>query len=149
MTNETIKPSAVERVLNAWVGKLFRMGWAPSYGHELEVVGRASGAVHRTPVNLLEHDGQRCLVSPRGETQWVKNARASGEVTLVRKANRTRYRVSEVAVAQRAPILKAYLMRYESQVTRFFSVAPSAPLEVFAEVAHKHPVFVLSPFADG
>ena len=48
----------------------------------LEVKGRSSGQPRRTPVNLLELEGERYLVAPRGETQWVRNLRASGEGLL-------------------------------------------------------------------
>jgi deazaflavin-dependent oxidoreductase (nitroreductase family) len=135
--------SATERFFNGLLGKLFRLGWAPAYGHELEVVGRKSGSVHRTPVNLLEQGGVRYLVAPRGETQWVKNARASGEVTLCRGASRARYRAVELPVAERAPILQDYLKRWENQVARFFTVRADAPLADFAAVAEQHPVFRL------
>jgi len=144
MSTDFTKLGATERFFNGVMGQLFRLGWAPSYGHQLEVVGRKSGEVRRTPVNLLEHAGMLCLVAPRGETQWVKNARASGEVTLVRKASRTRYRVRELPESERAPVLKAYLTRYESQVARFFSLRADAQLAEFAAVAAQHPVFVLS-----
>ena len=49
----------------------------------LEVRGRSSGEPRRTPVNLLELEGERYLVAPRGETQWVRNLRASGEGRLL------------------------------------------------------------------
>ncbi len=49
----------------------------------LEVRGRSSGQPRRTPVNLLTLDGVRYLVAPRGETQWVRNLRASGEGRLL------------------------------------------------------------------
>lgn len=135
--------SAGERFFNTVVSKLFRLGWAPRYGHELEVVGRKSGEIHRTPVNLTELDGVLYLVAPRGETQWVKNARAASEVTLCRRSSRTRYRVREVPVSERAEILQGYLRLYESQVTRFFSVRADAPIEEFRAIAAQHPVFVL------
>ena len=54
----------------------------------LEVHGRKSGEWRRTPVNPLEFDGDRYIVAPRGETQWVRNLRARGEARL-RKGRRT------------------------------------------------------------
>ena len=44
----------------------------------LVVRGRTSGEPRSNPVNLLELDGERYLVAPRGNTQWVRNARAAG-----------------------------------------------------------------------
>ena len=37
-----------------------------------------SGEIRTTVVNLLTVDGQRYLVAPHGETQWVRNLRAAG-----------------------------------------------------------------------
>jgi len=47
----------------------------------LETTGRTSGQPRRTPVNLLTHQGQRYLVSPRGEGQWVRNVLVDGKAT--------------------------------------------------------------------
>src|SRR3546814_1928404 len=44
----------------------------------LEVVGRRSGEPRRTPVNPLPLDGERYLLAPRGETEWVRNIRVTG-----------------------------------------------------------------------
>jgi len=138
------KPSGVERFFNKLAGFAFRKGWAPEYGHELEVVGRSSGRVYKTPVNLLRVEGKLYLVAPRGETQWVKNARAAGTVSLTRRATSKRYRVTELEVGQRPKILAAYLDAYSGQVQRFFSVEAGSPVEAFASIAAEHPVFELS-----
>lgn len=143
MTEDFTKLRGIERFFNAVLGSLFRLGIAPAYGHELEVVGRTTGTVHKTPVNLLAYEGRTYLVAPRGETQWVKNARAAGQVVLVRGSVRKTLRVRELPTAERAPLLKAYLGTYESQVARFFSVAATAPEEAFVAIAEKHPVFHL------
>jgi deazaflavin-dependent oxidoreductase (nitroreductase family) len=147
MGTQFAKLSAGERFFNSLMSKLFRLGWAPHYGHELEVVGRKSRALHRTAVNLLELDGTLYLVAPRGETQWVKNARAAGEVALRRKATRTRYRVRELETDKRAAVLQAYLARYASQVARFFSVSTDAPVSAFEAIASRYPVFQLEALA--
>ena len=57
----------------------FGMGLAHNY--VLEVRGRKSGRIYSAPIDLLEFEGRRYLVAPRGETQWVRNARAAGRVT--------------------------------------------------------------------
>ena len=44
----------------------------------LVVPGRKSGTPRRVVVNLMPLDGERYLVSPRGNTQWVRNVRAAG-----------------------------------------------------------------------
>ena len=66
-------------VFNPSVAFLTRAGFSVWGSRELRVRGRTSGEWRTTPVNLLSHDGERYLVAPRGETQWVKNLRAAGE----------------------------------------------------------------------
>ena len=137
------------RLFNRIMGFLFRWGLAPAYGHELVVLGRKTGRVHTTPVNLLRYEGVPYLVAPRGETQWVKNVRALGEATLRRGSVENRYRFSEVDASARPPILALYLSTFRSQVQGFFSVKAGEPLEAFAKIASRHPVFQLIPLEAG
>ena len=70
-------------VFNRAVAALTRLGISVAGSRVLEVRGRSSGEWRRTPVNLLSLEGQRFLVAPRGNTQWVKNLRARGEGRLL------------------------------------------------------------------
>src|SRR5918994_3274701 len=72
-----------KHVFNRIVAALTRLGIAVAGSRVLEVRGRSSGEWRRTPVNPLSFEGSRYLVAPRGNTQWVKNLRASGEGRLV------------------------------------------------------------------
>lgn len=76
------EPTAVEKIFNRVFGFLVGIGLGFSYNYLLQVRGRKSGKLYSTPINLLERDGKRFLVAPRGRTQWVRNAEAAGEVTL-------------------------------------------------------------------
>jgi deazaflavin-dependent oxidoreductase (nitroreductase family) len=69
-------------VFNPAVAVLTRMGLSIWGSRVLEVKGRKSGDWRSTPVNLLHHEGADYLVAPRGQTQWVKNLRASEEGRL-------------------------------------------------------------------
>jgi deazaflavin-dependent oxidoreductase (nitroreductase family) len=130
------------RLVNAVVTPLVRLGLGPGHFHLLAVRGRRTGRVYRTPVTVLDWNGARWLVAPYGERSWVKNARAAGWVELRRGRETKRVRVEEVPPAERAPILRDYLRRVP--FTRdFFDAAPSAPLEVFAAEADRHPVFAI------
>ena len=85
----------------------------------LTVRGRKTGAPQSVPVNLLPLDGERYLVAPRGNTQWVRNARAAGQVEL-RVGRRTeQVRLVEVPAADRVPVLRVYLQRWGWEVGRF------------------------------
>jgi deazaflavin-dependent oxidoreductase (nitroreductase family) len=81
-------------------------------GRILHVRGRTSGAWRTTPVNLLTHEGRRYLVSPRGQTQLVRNLRAAGggELHLGRRVER--FAATELADEAKPPVLRAYLDRW-------------------------------------
>jgi deazaflavin-dependent oxidoreductase (nitroreductase family) len=106
------------------------------------VPGRKTGRSYSTPVSLVIDDGTRWLVAPYGEREWVKNARAAGEVELTRARKTTRHRVEEVGPEEAAPVLREYL-RTTRIVKPFFDAAPDAPVEAFVVEAARHPVFRL------
>ena len=93
-------------------------------------------------VNLLELDGERYLVAPRGRTQWVRNLRAAGTGDL-RVGRRTQaFRADELPDADKGPILRAYLDRWGWEVGRFFEdLAKDSDDEAVAAVAPDFPVF--------
>ena len=62
------EPSAVERFFNRAFGFLVKIGLGLPHNFLLEVRGRKSGRVYANPVNLLERNGKRYLVAPRGYT---------------------------------------------------------------------------------
>jgi deazaflavin-dependent oxidoreductase (nitroreductase family) len=132
----------LRRLLNVFVRPLARLGLAGKRVHVLTVVGRKSGKRYSTPVSLVFLDGERWLVAPYGERQWVKNARAAGWVELTRARRTERLRVEEAGPEEAAPVLRAYL-RSTPVTAPFFEAKRSSPLEKFAEEAHKHPVFRL------
>jgi len=65
------------------------------------VRGRKTEKIFATPVNLLEMNGKRFLVAPRGRTQWVRNAEVSGDVALKRGSSRQRCRLRALAAAEK------------------------------------------------
>jgi len=115
----------------------------------LEVRGRKSGRTIALAVDPIDVGGCRYLVSARGETQWVCNARAAGEVVLVRALRRRRHAVREVPAVERGPVLKAYLDAYAVEVQRFFPVAKGSPAEAFVDLATRYPVLELTAIAGG
>jgi hypothetical protein len=99
---------------------LVRIGLVRGHFYVLEVRGRTSGRTLSLPVDPLDLDGRRYLVCARGNSNWVRNARAAGEIVLVRAMRRRRYAVRELPPGMRPPVLKAYLDRYATEVQRFF-----------------------------
>ncbi len=133
-------------VVNRAVAFLTRHGVSILGSRVLAVRGRTSGAWRTTPVNLLDHDGHRYLVSARGEGQWVRNLRAAGTGEL-RVGKRTEaFRGRELSDQEKAPVLRAYLRRWKVEVGVFFDgVGPdSSDAEIHA-IAVNHPAFEVLP----
>jgi deazaflavin-dependent oxidoreductase (nitroreductase family) len=128
--------------LSILITPLVRLGVAGKRIHILTVPGRRTGRRYSTPVSLVIEGGTRWLVAPYGEREWVKNARAAGEVELTRARKTTRHAIEEVGPEEAAPVLREYL-RTTRIVKPFFDATPDAPLEAFAAEAARHPVFRL------
>ena len=139
------KPSAVERFFGGTLVALVRLGVVRGHFYVLEVRGRTTGKVISLPVDPLDWNGARYLVCPRGESNWVRNARAAGEISLVRALRRQRCRVREIEPELRPPILKAYLDSFAAEVQRFFPVPKDSPVDAFRDHATRYPVFELVP----
>ncbi len=137
------EPGSVEKIFNRMFGFLVGIGIGPSYNYVLEVRGRMSGKLYSTPVNLVERNGKRFLVAPRGRTQWVRNAEASGEVTLKKGSTRLKFRLRPLAGIEKQEILKTYLDRFKVAVQRYFSIPDGSPPEAFASVVDSYPAFEL------
>ena len=137
------RPNPAERLLNRAIGGLVRLGFGPSHMRLLEVRGRRSGKVYATPIDLLTEQGRLYLVAPRGYTQWVRNADASGEVTLRRGARVDAYRLRPLSDAEKPAILKAYLDRFRREVQRYFPVPAGSSPEGFAPLVQRYPAYEL------
>jgi hypothetical protein len=64
----------------------------------------------------------------------------NGEAVLRRRARRA-VRLEELSAADSAPVLKAYLQKTARVTQQYFGVDPDAPVEEFARIAERHPVF--------
>lgn len=121
-----LKPGwLTSRVLNPL---LMQLGAVPT----LAVRGRVSGEWRTVPVNVLELEGQRYLVAPRGDTEWVRNLRASGRGELRRRTRVEAFRATELPDSEKPRVIEAYLARWGYQVRRYFQALPN-PAD--------HPVF--------
>ena len=129
MAGRYLKPGfVVSRVLNPL---LMKLGLVPT----LAVRGRKSGEWRTVPVNVLEADGTRYLVAPRGDTQWARNLRASGRGELrTRRGVEPFTAVEDLDPAEKAPLIDAYLEKWGTQVKSQFRELPD-PAD--------HPVFRL------
>jgi deazaflavin-dependent oxidoreductase (nitroreductase family) len=134
-----------KHVFNNAVAGLTRLGLSVLGSRVLEVRGRTSGQPRRTPVNLLTIAERQYLVSPRGESQWVRNVRAAGgRLDLLLGRRRIHYVATELADDEKVPVLRAYLKRWKAEVGVFFDgIGPDSSDGEIVAIAPKHPVFVL------
>jgi len=139
------EPNALERIVNRVFGILVGLGLGLRHNYIVQVRGRLTGRLYSTPVDLLEFNGKRFLVAPRGRTQWVRNAEAGGEVVLKKGRKGQQFRIRIVAGREKPEILKAYLDRFKLTVQRYFPVRAGSGASAFAEIAERYPVFELIP----
>ena len=135
------KPTKLTQTLNRFVGWLASRGLMPSDTITLEVKGRRSGMTRSNVVTWVEQDEGRYLVSPRGETEWVRNVRAAGGEAVMHHRGRQTVRLEEAPAEERAPIIKAYLAKTARATQQHFGVDPKAEIEEFEAIAARHPVF--------
>ena len=137
-----VKGGRVGRIFNAAVAGLARVGLSLYGTRLLAVRGRKSGEWRTVPVNLLEYNGGCYLVAPRGETQWVRNLRASGRGELRLGRRRDAFGVTELSDDEKPPVLRAYLRKWEFEVKEFFEgVGAEASEAELRRVAPAYPVF--------
>ena len=141
-----VKPGWFTRkIFNPAVAALTRAGVSVWGSRQLRVRGRTSGAWRATPVNLLIFEGNRYLVAPRGETQWVRNLRVAQEGEL-RVGRRTEeFRATELGDDEKVEVLRAYLQRWKAEVGVFFDgVSAKSSDSELLRIAPNHPVFRLA-----
>ena len=124
-------PAVTRRLVNPLVSRLRTGGVAT-----LTVAGRSSGRPRTVPVIPVELNGIRYLVSPFGESDWVRNLRKAGTGQLRSRAGMEAFRATELPVAQRPPIIAAYRNGGRRDVDRYFTRLPDAA---------DHPVFQVTP----
>jgi deazaflavin-dependent oxidoreductase (nitroreductase family) len=133
-------------VFNRFVAFLTRRGVSVWGSRVLAVRGRASGEWRTVPVNLLEFEGRRYVLSARGEGQWVRNLRVAGTGEL-RVGQRVEvFSSRELGDDEKVPVLRAYLTKWKAEVGIFFDgVGPKSTDEQIREIAGKHPAFEVLP----
>ena len=129
-----------ERVRSSWLNNrvVSPLVLASRGTDRLTVRGRRTGAERTVPLHVLEVDGERYLVAPRGEVEWVQNIRAAGQARLRRRGRAPeRIGVEEITDARRPPLIEKYRERWGREVVDFWSQLPRP---------EQHPVFrVVAP----
>jgi deazaflavin-dependent oxidoreductase (nitroreductase family) len=134
-----------KNVFNRLVAGLTKVGISVWGSRVLSVRGRTSGEWRSNPVNLLTFNGRDYLVSPRGQTQWVRNLRVakSGELRVGSRVEP--FTAVELGDDDKADVLRAYLKRWKMEVGVFFDgVSADSPDAEVARIAPNHPVFEIT-----
>ncbi|MGD2061713.1 MAG: nitroreductase family deazaflavin-dependent oxidoreductase [Acidimicrobiia bacterium] len=126
------------------------LGLAPTDVASLEVLRRVSGKTQRIPVVVTPYHGDDYLVSLAGESQWVKNVRASDGRAVLKRGRRRNVTLVEVDESERPPIIAQYLEggRERSgekagpdQARFYFGLDPDPTLDDIEAIAMHYPVF--------
>jgi deazaflavin-dependent oxidoreductase (nitroreductase family) len=129
-------------VLNKLVTMLTRRGASVFGSRILAVKGRTSGEWRTTPVYLLTHGDRRYVVSPRGETQWVRNLRAAGTGELRLGSDAESFRGRELTDDEKVLVLRAWLKKWKAEAWVFFKdTRPDSSDEQLRAIAPGSPAF--------
>lgn len=116
MSQRYDKPPAPARAFNSVIRWLAEAGVSIAGTQVLRVRGRRTGMLRSVVVNRMTVDGVDYVVSPRGDTEWARNARAAGVVDVgPRRCSRT-VPIAEVPDAAKPPLLQRYLDRWYWEV---------------------------------
>jgi len=139
-------PNRTTHVVNGVAKWLTARGISLLGSRVLAVRGRKTGEVRTTVVNLFTHEGERYLLAPRGNTQWVRNLRAGGEGELRLGRRTQRFTPVEIADPDKPPLIRLYLRKWAWETGAFFDgLTADSPEAEIAAAAPGFPVFRIVP----
>ncbi|MBB2992900.1 hypothetical protein FHR72_004405 [Mycolicibacterium iranicum] len=142
MTQRYDVPGLGARIVNGAIRRLAEAGLTIQGSTAIRVRGRTSGRLRPVVVNLLAVDGRRFLISPRGNTQWARNARAAGEIEIGPRGRTRGHRIVEMPDEDKPDLLKPYIDRWFWQVKGHIGgLTPQSSRDEMRRVAPSIPVF--------
>jgi hypothetical protein len=144
MTTRYDAPSLAAKVGNELIRWLAEAGISIAGTRALRVRGRKTGKRRGVVINLLTVGGRDYVVSPRGDTQWARNARAAGVVEIGPRWRSREVRLTEVSDDAKPPLLRRYLDRWYWEVKGHIGgLTPDSSDEQLRTTAPSIPVFEL------
>lgn len=144
MSTHYQQPNRAARAGNAVIRALAEVGISIAGTRAMRVRGRKSGQPRDVVINVLTTDGVDYVVSPRGNTQWARNARAAGVVEIGPRWRRERAGVTEVPDDEKPEVLRRYLGRWYWQVRDYVGgLTPQSGDDELRAAAAQFPVFAL------
>jgi hypothetical protein len=142
MTSRYDAPNRVARTGNALIRWVAEAGISIAGTRALRVRGRKTGKRRGVVINLLTVDGRDYVVSPRGNTQWARNARAAGVVEMGPRWRSREVRITEVADDAKPELLQRYLDRWYWEVKGHVGgLTPQSTHDELRATAPSIPVF--------
>ena len=154
MTSNAINSPSIPSIvpiLNPLVRRLLRVGVPMGPNALVTVRGRRSGMPHTFPAAVVAAGDRQYLIATFGETNWVRNLRASGEAGVRRGRRDEVLRATELPVVQAATALREGLAPFlrsrllAPMLTRWYGLGASSTPADFERAAAAHPVFELTP----
>ncbi len=144
MTVRYDEPNLAARAGNELIRWLAEAGISIAGTRALRVRGRKTGKLRGVVINLLTVDGRDYVVSPRGNTQWARNARAAGAVEMGPRWRSREVRIAEVDDDAKPQLLKRYLDRWYWEVKGHVGdLTPESTDDEMRAAAPSIPVFEL------
>ena len=144
MTVRYDAPNAAARAGNELIRWLAEAGISIAGTSALRVRGRKTGKRRGVVINVLTVDGRDYVVSPRGDTQWARNARSAGVVEMGPRWRSRDVRIAEVADDTKPQLLKRYLDRWYWEVKGHVGgLTPQSTDDEVRSAAPSIPVFEL------
>ena len=145
MTTRYDEPNLLAKSANEFFRLLAELGISVAGTRAIRVRGRKTGKLRGVVINLLTIDGRDYLVSPRGETQWARNARAAGELELGPRWRSRNVRITELADVDKPELLKRYLHKWFWEVKGHVGgLTPDSTDDELRAAAPTIPVFALT-----
>ncbi|OBF19539.1 nitroreductase/quinone reductase family protein [Mycobacterium sp. ACS4331] len=138
-------PGLAARTANSVLRWLAESGVSIAGTCALRIRGRKTGRMRSVVVNLLSIDGIDYVVSPRGHTQWVRNARAAGAVEIGPRWRRRTRTIVELDDDAKSEVLRRYLQRWFWEVKGHIAgLTPDSDDGQLRAAAPDIPVFALA-----
>ncbi|HLO35588.1 MAG TPA: hypothetical protein VK194_05880 [Candidatus Deferrimicrobium sp.] len=105
-------------------------------GPTLTVADPKTGRAISLPIATVEVDGAHYIVSPEGETDWVRDLRAGGEGVIRRGRTGEHVRAAEIRGGEHDRVVAAFRDQMGERTSEPFALLPD-PAD--------HPVFRIEP----
>lgn len=135
------RPTRFGRAWNRAYAFVSGLGLTPSGLITLQVRSRHDGRQTNVILASVQYLGRRYIVSMLGaHSEWIENVRAARGAACIKRGASRPVMLTEIAPAERAPILKAWA-QVATSGRKHLTVPYDAPVTEFEAIAAEHPVF--------